>query len=59
MGESAKRTLGFAFLALVCFVCALAGAYVTVRAFAATTERFTLGTVRVAAVPSLDGRVDV
>jgi len=59
MGESAKRTLGFASLALACVVCALAGAYVTVRAFAATTEPFTLGTVRVAAVPALDGHVDV
>ena len=59
MGESARRTLGFASLALACATCALAGAYLTVRAFAATTEPFTLGTVRVAAVPALDGRVDV
>jgi predicted phosphodiesterase len=59
MGESARRTLGFASLALACATCALAGAYITVRAFAATTESFTLGTVRVAAVPAVDGRVDV
>jgi predicted phosphodiesterase len=59
MGASAKRILIFAALALVCAGCALGGAYVTVRAFASTVEPFTLGTVRVAAVPALDGRVDV
>jgi predicted phosphodiesterase len=45
--------------ALVCAGCALGGGYLTVRAFAATVEPFTLGTVRVTAVPAVDGRVDV
>jgi Calcineurin-like phosphoesterase superfamily domain len=49
----------FTALLLMCAVSALAGAYLLVRAFASTVEPFSLGTVRVRAVPSLDGRVDV
>lgn len=44
---------------LVCVLSALAGAYLLVRAFASTVEPFSLGTVRVRAVPALDGQVDV
>jgi predicted phosphodiesterase len=46
-------------LALVCVISALAGSYLTVRAFASSVEPFSLGTVRVRAVPSTEGRVDV
>lgn len=46
-------------LALVCAASALAGAYLTVRAFGTTEEPFTLGTVSVRAGPAWDGRVDV
>lgn len=59
MGRSGRRVLGIFALALACVACAMGGAYVTVRAFAGTVEPFTLGTVRVEAVPALDGRVDV
>lgn len=59
MNKNPWRFPGLVALALVCAGCALGGAYVTIRAFAATVEPFTLGTVRVSAVPSLDGRVDV
>jgi predicted phosphodiesterase len=59
MRRNAWRILGFVALALVCAGCALGGAYVTVRAFAGTVEPLTLGTVRVEAVPAVDGRVDV
>jgi predicted phosphodiesterase len=44
---------------LVCLVSALAGAYLLVRAFASSVEPFSLGTVRVRAVPALEGHVDV
>lgn len=53
------RLVRVAALLLACAASALAGAYLTVRSFAATVEPFTLGTVRVRAVPALDGRVDV
>jgi predicted phosphodiesterase len=46
-------------LALVCVISALAGAYLMVRAFASSVEPFSLGTVRIRAIPSSDGRVDV
>jgi predicted phosphodiesterase len=46
-------------LALVCAISALAGASLVVRAFASSVEPFSLGTVRVRAVPSTEGRVDV
>jgi hypothetical protein len=46
-------------MTLACVASALAGGYLAVRAFASTVEPFALGTVRVAAVPALDGRVDV
>ena len=59
MDENIRRILSFVGLALVCAGCALGGGYMTVRAFAATTQPFSLGTVRVAALPALDGRVDV
>jgi predicted phosphodiesterase len=53
------RRSGVGALALACAVSALVGGYLAVRAFAATVETFTLGTVRATAVPALDGRVDV
>jgi hypothetical protein len=53
------RPLGLAAMALACVGSALAGGYLAVLAFASTVEPFALGTVRVAAVPDLDGRVDV
>ena len=53
------RLLGYFGLALACAASALAGAYLTVRAFATTVEPFTLGTVSVRAGPAWDGRVDV
>ena len=59
MSKPPWRFLGLLGLGLVCVGCALGGAYVTVRAFAGTVERFSLGTVRVEALPALDGRVDV
>lgn len=59
MDKKRWRIPSFVALALVCAGCALGGGYVTIRAFAATVEPFTLGTVRVTALPSLDGRVDV
>jgi predicted phosphodiesterase len=59
MDKNRRRILSFVAFALVCAGCALGGGYLTVRAFAATVEPFTLGTVRVTAVPSVDGRVDV
>jgi predicted phosphodiesterase len=59
MDKNHWRILSFVAFALVCAGCALGGGYLTVRAFAATVEPFTLGTVRVTAVPALDGRVDV
>jgi predicted phosphodiesterase len=46
-------------LALVCVISAMAGAYLMVRAFASSVEPFSLGTVRVRAIPSTEGRVDV
>jgi predicted phosphodiesterase len=46
-------------LLLACAASALACAYLTVRSFAPTVEPFTLGTVRVRALPAFDGRVDV
>jgi predicted phosphodiesterase len=46
-------------LALVCVISALAGAYLMVRAFSSSVEPFSLGTVRVRAIPSTEGRVDV
>ena len=59
MDKNRWRLLSFVASALVCAGCALGGGYLTVRAFAATVEPFTLGTVRVTAAPALDGRVDV
>src|SRR5687768_17363612 len=59
MDKNRWRILSFVASALVCAGGALGGGYLTVRAFAATVEPFTLGTVRVTAVPALDGRVDV
>ncbi|HZA49650.1 MAG TPA: hypothetical protein VE549_02855, partial [Myxococcaceae bacterium] len=53
------RLLGHFGLALACAASALAGAYLTVRAFATTVEPFALGTVSVRAGPAWDGRVDV
>jgi len=53
------RVVRFTALLLVCAISAAAGAYLLVQAFASTVEPFSLGTVRVRAVPSLDGRVDV
>jgi hypothetical protein len=53
------RLVRLAALLLACAASALAGAYLTVRSFAPMVEPFTLGTVRVSAVPALDGRVDV
>jgi predicted phosphodiesterase len=53
------RVVTAAVLALACVVSALAGGYLAIRAFGTTVEPFTLGTARVAAVPALDGRVDV
>ena len=53
------RLVRVAALLLACAASALAGAYLTVRSFAATVEPFTLGTVRVSAVPALHGGVDV
>jgi predicted phosphodiesterase len=44
---------------LGCVASAVAGAYLTVRAFATTVEPFTLGTVSVRGAPARDGRVDV
>ena len=59
MDKNRWRILSFVAFALVCAGCALGGSYLTVRAFAATVEPFTLGTVRVTAIPALGGRVDV
>jgi predicted phosphodiesterase len=59
MDKSHWHILSFVAFALVCAGCALGGGYLTVRAFAATVQPFTLGTVRVTALPALDGRVDV
>lgn len=53
------RVMAVVVLALACAGSALAGGYLAIRAFATTTEPFTLGTVRVTALPALDGRVDV
>jgi len=58
-GQMRWRPVRFAALLLACAASALAGSYLTVRSFAPTVEPFTLGTVRVSAVPALDGRVDV
>ncbi|MGH3013429.1 MAG: metallophosphoesterase family protein [Gaiellaceae bacterium] len=43
----------------MCLISALAGAFLMVRAFATSVEPFSLGTVRVRAIPSTEGRVDV
>ena len=53
------RFLSSVGLALVCAASGLAGGYLTVRAFAPTVERFSLGTVRATATPVADGRIDV
>lgn len=53
------RILGHIGLALACAASAVAGAYLTVRAFATTVEPFTLGTVSVRGAPVWEGRVDV
>jgi Calcineurin-like phosphoesterase superfamily domain len=53
------RHASYALMLLACVATALAGAYLTVRAFATTVEPFTLGTVSVTAAPARDGRVDV
>jgi predicted MPP superfamily phosphohydrolase len=53
------RLLGHVGLALACAASAVAGAYLTVRAFATTVEPFTLGTVSVRGAPVWEGRVDV
>lgn len=50
---------GYVALLLACAASALAGAYLTVRAFAATVEPFSLGTVSVRGAPAWDGSVDV
>jgi predicted phosphodiesterase len=53
------RLLGHFGLAFACAASAVAGAYLTVRAFATTVEPFALGTVSVRAGPAWNGRVDV
>jgi predicted phosphodiesterase len=54
-----RRSTTFVALLLACVASALAGSYLVVRAFSATTEPFALGTVRASAFPALRGRVDV
>ena len=58
-GERVPEPRNLARLHRICAALALLGSYVAARAFGATTERFTLGTVRVAVKPALSGRVDV
>jgi hypothetical protein len=53
------RHASYALMLVGCVAAAVAGAYLTVRAFATTVEPFTLGTVSVKGAPALDGRVDV
>ena len=53
------RRLGLAVMTLACVASAHGGGYLADRAFGSTVEPITLGTVRVVAVPALDGRVDV